>query len=98
MVLNPVSYPAEISRLGGSHPPLLALSTGRSTTFRPFLTFLATFSLSSSFQCISQAKVLFPPAMAHRAVPISISIALGHASANAVKATAGAGPLVVPRV
>ena len=27
--------------------------------------------------------------MAHRAAPISISIALGHASANAVKATAG---------
>jgi len=27
--------------------------------------------------------------MAHRAVPISVSIALGHASANAVKATAG---------
>ena len=27
--------------------------------------------------------------MAHRAAPISVSIALGHASANAVKATAG---------
>ena len=27
--------------------------------------------------------------MAHRATPISISIALGHASANAVKATVG---------
>ena len=27
--------------------------------------------------------------MAHRAVPISVSITLGHASANAVKATAG---------
>jgi len=27
--------------------------------------------------------------MAHRAAPISISMALGHASANAVKATAG---------
>ena len=27
--------------------------------------------------------------MAHRAVPISVSIALGHASANAVKAAAG---------
>ena len=29
--------------------------------------------------------------MAHRAAPISVSIALGHASANAVKATAGGG-------
>ena len=29
----------------------------------------------------------FPRPMAHRAVPISVSIALGHASANAVKAT-----------
>ena len=27
--------------------------------------------------------------MAHRAAPISVSIALGHATANAVKATAG---------
>ena len=27
--------------------------------------------------------------MAHRAVPISVSIALGHASANAVRATVG---------
>ena len=27
--------------------------------------------------------------MEHRAAPISVSIALGHASANAVKATAG---------
>jgi len=31
----------------------------------------------------------FPRPMAHRAAPISVSIALGHASANAVKATAG---------
>ena len=36
----------------------------------------------------------FPHPMAHRAVPISVSIALGHASANAVKATAGGGGLV----
>ena len=35
--------------------------------------------------------------MAHRAAPISVSIGLGHASADAVKATAGAGPLVAPR-
>ena len=27
--------------------------------------------------------------MAHRAAPVSVSIALGHASANAVKAAAG---------
>ena len=36
--------------------------------------------------------------MAHRVAPISVSIALGHTSANAVKATAGAGPLVAPTV
>ena len=31
----------------------------------------------------------FPTPIAHRVVPISVSIGLGHASANAVKATAG---------
>ena len=31
----------------------------------------------------------FPRPMAHRAAPVSVSIALGRASANAVKATAG---------
>ena len=31
----------------------------------------------------------FPRPIVHRAAPISVSIALGHASANAVKATAG---------
>ena len=31
----------------------------------------------------------FPRPMAHRAAPISVSIALSHASANAVRATAG---------
>ena len=36
--------------------------------------------------------------MAHKAAPISVSMAQGHASANAVKATAGVGPLVAPRV
>jgi len=36
--------------------------------------------------------------MAHRVAPISVSIVLGHASANAVKAISGAGPLVAPRV
>ena len=37
----------------------------------------------------SQSQSSFPRPMAHRAVPITVSIALGHASANAVKATAG---------
>ena len=36
--------------------------------------------------------------MAHRAAPISVSIPLDHAPAGTVKATAGAGPLVAPRV
>ena len=31
----------------------------------------------------------FPRPMAHRAAPISVSIVLGHASADAVRATAG---------
>ena len=39
-----------------------------------------------------------PRPMAHRAAPISVSIAVGLAPANAVKATAGAGPMVAPRV
>ena len=33
----------------------------------------------------------FPAPMAHRAAPISVSVALGHTSANAVKATVGGG-------
>ena len=36
----------------------------------------------------SKVKVL-PAPMAHRAAPISVSIALSHVSANAVRATAG---------
>ena len=46
-------------------------------------------------------KVKVPPVpMPHRAAPISISVALGHTSANAVKATGGGGaaPLVAPHV
>ena len=39
------------------------------------------------FSKVSQSP--FPRPMVHRAAPISVSIALGHASANAVKATAG---------
>ena len=31
----------------------------------------------------------FPAPMAHRAAPISVSVALGHTSANAVRATVG---------
>ena len=46
----------------------------------------------------SQSQSPFLRPMAHRAAPISVSMALGHASANSVKATAGAGPLVAPRV
>ena len=48
---------------------------------------------------VSKSKSFLHP-MAHWAAPISVSIALGHASANAVKATAGggAGPLVAPHV
>ena len=36
-----------------------------------------------------QVQSPFPRPMAYRVAPISVSIALGHASANAVKATAG---------
>ena len=44
-------------------------------------------------------KSPFPRPMARRAAPISVSITLGQASANAVKATAGgAGLLVAPPV
>ena len=38
---------------------------------------------------VRHQKSPFPRQMAHRAAPISVSIALGYASANAVKATAG---------
>ena len=40
----------------------------------------------------------FPRPMAHRAAPVSVSIVLGHASANAVRLQREAGPLVAPRV
>jgi len=40
--------------------------------------------------CTSIKKVnVLPAPMAHRAPPISVSVALGHASVNAVKATVG---------
>ena len=38
---------------------------------------------------MSKKQSPFPRPMAHRAAPISVSMALGHASANAVEATAG---------
>ena len=38
---------------------------------------------------VKKSQSPFPRPMAHRAAPISVSIALGHASANAVKATTG---------
>ena len=45
------------------------------------------------FQCLkhkSKVKVkVLPVPMAHRTAPISVSVALGHISANAVKATVG---------
>ena len=55
---------------------------------------------SRSFQCffmldainvedVSVKVKVLPAPMAHRVAPISVSIALGHASANAVRATAG---------
>ena len=37
----------------------------------------------------SKKSKSFPAPMAHKAAPISVSIALGHASANALQATAG---------
>ena len=41
-----------------------------------------------------------PAPMVHRVVPVSVSVALSHASANAVKTTVGGGggPLVAPHV
>ena len=39
----------------------------------------------------SQSQSPFPRPMAHSVTPISVFIALGHVSANAVKATAGGG-------
>ena len=43
--------------------------------------------MSNRYKVKCQSPFLRP--MTHRAAPISISIALGHESANAVKATAG---------
>ena len=44
-----------------------------------------------------KAKAL-PMPMVHRAAPISVSVALGHTSVNAVKATGGDDTLVAPYV
>ena len=54
---------------------------------------------SASLAAYFQVKVkVIPAPMAHRAAPVSVSVAISHTSANAVKAIAGAGPLVAPRV
>ena len=50
---------------------------------------LALGTVSTSSQVKSRSP--FPRPMAYRAAPISVSIALGHAFANAVKAIAGGG-------
>ena len=57
-------------------------------------------SQSCTFPSHCQKFKVLPAPMANRAAPIPVSISLGHASANAVKATVrgGAGPLVAPRV
>ena len=44
---------------------------------------------SLKFNKLFQSQSPFPHPVAHRAAPISISMALGHASANAVTAKAG---------
>ena len=53
---------------------------------RPFTRYLTSLGGRESSQVKSKS---FPRLMAHRAAPISVSVALGHASANAVRATAG---------
>ena len=59
----------------------------------------AAMKTSLDIHQVKEMQSPFPRRMAHRAAPISVSnIALGHASANAVKATAEAGPLVAPQV
>ena len=50
---------------------------------------------------VKKSQSPFPCPMAHRVVPISVFIALGHVSVNVVKATVGggvAGPMVALRV
>ena len=46
-------------------------------------------SLHSFLKRIEKGQSPFPRPMTHRAAPFSVSIALGHASVNAVRATAG---------
>ena len=55
--------------------------------FELIVQYYSTHTFTLHYQ--SQSQSPFPRQMAHRAVTISVSIALGHASANAVKATAG---------
>ena len=48
------------------------------------------FTGRSAFGIKKSKKIkVLPPPVAHRAAPISVSVALGHTYANAVKATAG---------
>ena len=46
-------------------------------------------SQSIALHMVKKKSKSFPRQWRHRAAPISVSIALGHASADAVKATAG---------
>ena len=48
------------------------------------------------FATSSKVKIkVLPAPIGHRASPISVSIALGHASANVLKATAGGWPTIL---
>ena len=55
-------------------------------------------SLTAMTHLSKSKSKCFPAPMVQWAAPISVSVAPGHTSASAVKATAGAGPLVAPRV
>ena len=48
-----------------------------------------TFVITIGDSIVKKSQSPFPRQMANRAAPISVSIALGHASANVVKVTAG---------
>ena len=51
-----------------------------------------TFAITIGDSIVKKSQSPFPRQMANRAAPISVSIALGHASANVVKVTAGGWP------
>ena len=70
------------------------MCSARSTLFTIItseIPFISMFIIYLSVLINNQVKKSksFPHPMAHRAAPISVSIALGHASVNAVRATAG---------